>query len=272
MVDMSKPGDIVRPERWGTFEPLGDTPLQSITYDGKRKSANGVELDYVTVELQQPPKDKVAVGDVLIMRKFLPERIAIRNSRFHDTRARGLLIMGSNGVIENNTIERTAMSGIYLLSEIPGFGGSDWVSNLIVRNNVIRDTCFNDTGALGTAAALLLCNRPAELPGEKSRFYPWVAAHRNISIVGNTIDGCDNAGMLINGLDGGELRDNVVKNSNQRKGTLTWNGLTIPFPYAITLMNSKNVKVEGNAVSNMGSCAKGDVGDLGIYPAVETGK
>ena len=270
MVALSKPGDIVRPERFGTFEPLGDVPLKSIVYEGSQKTETGRELAYVTVELQQPPAGKVAVGDVLAMRRFLPEHFAIRNSYFRDTRARGLLISASNGVIENNTIERTALAGMSFLQEIAGAGGADWVSDIVVRNNTIRDVCFNDGDGLTAAAALQVLNRPAVFPGEGSLFYPWVAAHRNISVVGNTIDGSDGAGILINGLDGGEVRDNTVKNTNLRRGGREVNFATavpMSLPYAITVMNSRRVRVEGNKVSDLGPHAKGKVGDVGTYPA-----
>lgn len=270
-VALSQAGDVVRPERMGTYEPLGDVPLQSILYEDTERGEDGHPESHLTVEVQHAPAQPVKVGDAVVLRKFLPKRFTIRHSRFRETRARGLLIMASSGVIENNVIERTALAGIYLLQEMAGYGGAggaDWVSNVLVRGNTIRDVCYNDTSPISAIAAIQLFSRPAALAGQ-SPSYPWVAAHHNIRIVGNTIDGCDAAGILINGLDGGEVRDNIIKNTNLQRGGAEVSfaaGSPLTVPYAITVMNSRGVQVEGNKVSHLGPHAKGEAGDVGTFP------
>ncbi len=281
LASASKPGDVVRPLRYGTFEPLGDLPIKSVVFQGQKPAeltetikqrcqwiASRPEWAYVAVEAARPPKAPVEVGDVLSFRAFLPDRFAIRNSRFHDTRARGLLIMASNGVIENNTIEHAALAGIQICHELPN-GAPDWVSNLVVRNNTIRDTCFDDDitqyWASNQLAALMVCNRPIAIR-EPLGSYPWLAGHRNIRLVGNTIEGSDVAGILANGLDGGEVRGNVVRRVNLRGGRDVGAKVGLSVPYAITLMNSRNVAVSGNRVSDLGPGAEAAVGDLGVYP------
>ena len=264
---LSAEGDIVRPEEYGTFRPRGDFPIKSLTYDGMKNPQAPAEA-YFTVELQQAPADPVAVGDMVVCRKFEPAHFVIRNCHFHETRARGLLIMAPNGVIENNTIDRTALAAMNLVHEQRG-GGGDWVSDLVVRNNTIRDVCFNAASLLVGAAAICMCNEPAAYPG-RTPFYPWVAAHKNVSITGNTIDGCDTAGILICGLEGGEVRDNVIRHTNLSAGpmlSLFPGGWKLPVPYAITVMNSHGVRVEGNKVSDLGTHAQGAEGDVGTYPA-----
>jgi parallel beta-helix repeat protein len=272
MVAIARAGHIVRPERIGTFEPLGDMPLQSVSYLGSHKDADGRELSDFLVELKEPPPQKVAPGDVLVFRQMLPERFAIRNSSFRETRARGLLIMASNGVIENNLIERTALAGIYFLQELAGSGGADWVSNVLVRHNTIRDVCFNDSDRITAVAALQVLNRPALFPSASSPFIPWLAAHHDIRIIDNTIEGSDAAGILINGLDGGEVRGNIVRDTNRARGKDTVDfsaGVPMTVPYAITVMNSRDVRVTGNKVTGLGIHTKAAVRDVGTFPAAE---
>jgi parallel beta-helix repeat protein len=226
----------------------------------------------LSIELQQTPIEPVNSGDVVILRKFLPAHFVIRNSRFHDTRARGLLISGSNGLIENNVIERTALAGMEFLQELATYGSADWVSNVVVRNNTIRDVCFADGDRINSVGAIQVMNRPAVLPGEPLPFVPWIAAHHNISIVGNTIDGCNSAGIVLNGVDGGEVRNNVVRNTNLERGGTEASfkpGESMNVPYAITVMNSINVHLDENSVSDLGPHAKGAEGDVGTFPVPE---
>jgi hypothetical protein len=279
MADMSEPGDTIRALRYGTFEPLGDLPLKSFTYEGHREgvqwladerghSSGRQQMGYVMVELQEAPSREIKVGDRLVPRKFLPEKFVIRNSHFHDTFARGLLIMASNGVIENNTIEYTGLRAIDLRHEIPGFGGAGWVSNVAVRNNTIRHVCFDDDitrwPGSDTIGAISLSNTPL-YRREPLGSYPWATGHRNVQILNNTIEDSGVGGIFVNGLDGGEICGNVLKHTNHRGGKEVGNPMGLSAAYAITIMNSKDVKVSDNEVSDWGK-AEGPVGDLGVYP------
>ncbi|MBN1669748.1 MAG: right-handed parallel beta-helix repeat-containing protein [Kiritimatiellae bacterium] len=280
MEALSEPGDMIRIERYGTFEPVDAVPLKAFTYEGHREGVDWLAAEggtstgprtmgFVTLELQRPPAAAIAVGDRLVPRKFLPRRFAVRNCRLHDTFARGLLVMASNGVIENNTIEHVSLSGMHLGHEIPGFGGVDWLSDVVVRGNTIRDTCFDadirpGAGHTHKLAALQLCNTPV-YHREPLGAYPWATGHRNIRIVDNRIEDSGGGGILVNGLDGGEVRGNTVRRTNRRGGRDLGNRVGLSLPFAITLMNTTNVVVRDNRVADYG-LADGPVGDLGVYP------
>jgi parallel beta-helix repeat protein len=279
MAAMSAPGDVIRALRYGTFEPLGDLPLATFECQGMETSAEwaagegghtqgGRLMARVLIEVSRPPEQPVKVGDRLVPRKFLPERFAIRNSRFHDTRARGLLVMASNGVIENNVIERTYLSGIQLCHEIPGFGGADWVSNVDVRNNQLHDVCIMGGPGVLCWSAIALCNSSTSPRKEPPGAYPWATGHRNVNIVGNTIDRCYGAGILVNGLDGGTVKDNIIRQSNQKQESsqsLSQEGVTAVHP--ITVMNSRRVELLNNQIKDPGPFAQTPwVHDLGVYP------
>lgn len=67
-------------------------------------------------------------------------------------------------------------------------------------------------------------------------------------------------------IDGGTVRDNVVRRVNLRGGRETGNKVGLSVPFAITVMNSRNVTVKDNRVSDLGPHAEATVGDLGDYP------
>jgi parallel beta-helix repeat protein len=278
MIEMSAPGDIIRLLRYGTFEPLGDLPLQAMSWDGRREGVQWLadehgtsqgkgEMSFVTVEFQRTPKVPIKVGDRLSPRKFLPKRFAIRNSRFHDTRARGLLIMASNGIIEGNTIEYTYLSGIELCHEIPGFGGLGWVSDVAVRNNTLRDVCIMGGPGFVNWAAIALCNTSISPRKEPPGAYPWAIGHRNVDITGNTIDRCYGAGILVNGLDGGTVASNTIRRSNQREEHSAQKKEGVTAVHPITIMNSKGITISGNKIIEPGAYAHEPyVNDIGMYP------
>jgi hypothetical protein len=280
LIAMSSPGDIIRTLRYGTFEPLDDVPLKTMTYQEHR---NGVQwladergtsqgegkMAFVTVEFQRPPARPLKVGDRLSPRKFLPEKFVIRNSRFHDTRARGLLVMASNGVIENNTIEHTYLSGIELCHEIAGCGGLGWVSNVTVRGNILRNVCICAGPEINCWAAILLGNAPIAPYKERPGTYPWAMGHANVAFVGNTVERCYGAGILINGLAGGIVKDNVIRSSNLRREHPRLRRKDVTAPHPVTIMNSKGIKVSNNQVIAPGPEAVPPlVKDLGVYPPV----
>jgi hypothetical protein len=64
----------------------------------------------------------------------------VSNNFISNGRARGIIIKASDGVIEGNRISHTALPGILLLAESHSYLEADAVSNVTVRNNVLRDT------------------------------------------------------------------------------------------------------------------------------------
>jgi hypothetical protein len=111
----------------------------------------------------------------------------------------------------------------------------------------------------------MVCNTPIYKTREPLGSYPWATGHHNIRIIDNTIVDSGPAGILVNGLDGGEIAGNVLKHTNYRGGMEIGNPRGLSAAYAITIMNSKDVKVSDNEVSDWGK-AEGPVGDLGVYP------
>jgi hypothetical protein len=77
------------------------------------------------------------VGDVLIARSdYLPKKVTIRNNRFHDHRARGILMGGSDASIEANVIERVTMEAVLVFANTVEGPGAQHVT---IRRNRISD-------------------------------------------------------------------------------------------------------------------------------------
>ncbi len=285
---MTRKGDLVRPLIYGSLKPRGDFPITSMVFDGpmttplpkeiferyNRFNINkcpAMRLYTATVTLEQPPKSPIEFGDLLSLRAFVPKNITIRDSYFHDTRARGILLMHcSKGVVENNRIERTSLPAITVGTEIAKVWGlnGDWVSNLTIQNNKIKDVLYNlgcITPSYHQAAAILVTNRPSAYDVPLGT-YPWGSHHQNIKIINNTIDGSDVAGILMNGVTGGIVSNNNIRNTNQRGGEKAGRNLGLTAPYAITIINSHDVKTSNNRVSKLGAHGKGDIANLGQYP------
>jgi pectate lyase len=79
-------------------------------------------------------------GDVLIVEdRAVPANVIIQNNRFHDHRARGILIGASNALIQNNSIERVTGAAILIPADDgPNYEGPG-AENVTIRENRISD-------------------------------------------------------------------------------------------------------------------------------------
>jgi hypothetical protein len=85
---------------------------------------------------QLPPN----AGDLIIARAdTIPTNVVIKDCRFHDNRARGILMGGSNAVIENNVIERVTMEAILVPSDTGPWYEGPGAKHVRIENNKIAD-------------------------------------------------------------------------------------------------------------------------------------
>lgn len=170
----------------------------------------------------------------------------IRDNYFHDHRARAIRMMASNGIIENNRIERIKQNAITIGGEYAFWREAGWAENIIVRNNRIKDVGLDEritsvaSYAPGAIALIMRSEEGAE---------HIVSGNRNIVIEDNVIDGCSAAGIVIHAVDGATVRNNVIRNVNQ--GNISNAGRNYGFkiskPIEVT-PSAVNVKLENNRV------------------------
>ena len=80
------------------------------------------------------------VTDFIIVRAdTVPTHVTIRNNRFHDNRARGIIVKGSDILIEGNVIERVTMEAILSTADTGPWYEGPGAQNVTIRNNRISD-------------------------------------------------------------------------------------------------------------------------------------
>lgn len=116
----------------------------------------------------------------------------IRDNIILDCFARGILPKAADGVIEGNRIERTARAAIELLPELYWWSESDYSTNVVIRDNVIRQVGMNrDTGHTRHPGAInIFAFRAGQYVGAPG-------GHQDLTITGNTIEDCDGPNMLV---------------------------------------------------------------------------
>ena len=134
-------------------------------------------------------------GDAVISAQAQGSGFEVRRCRFGHNRALGLRIRGSQGVIENNTIERTECHAIKIAPEYEWMeGGSS--RDIVVRGNIIR----NCGGGI-LAGENNILGKP--LP---------CGALRNIAVEGNVISGGASPVAAI-GCDNISIAGNVIESA-----------------------------------------------------------
>lgn len=208
-----------------------------------RLSGNGTFYRLTLTEALEP-----VVGEWLDVPAAGVENWAIRNCTFADHRGRGARIMASHGVIENCTFRRIKQSAISLGPEYAFWRESGWVEDVVVRNNVLEDVCQGGMATASTQYVLgaigVFARHEKDSEGQTAP-----ALNRNLTIEGNTIDGCATAGIWVRAATDVVVRNNVVKNA--LRGDLSEvgrsRGVTVTEP--IDVQAAGTVVVEGNEVT-----------------------
>lgn len=135
-----------------------------------------------------------------------PFRIA--DNYFHDHRARGMRIMVSDGIIENNRIERITDAAISLGAEFEYWNEAGWVENITVRNNVIRNVGKasiprSDSYVCGAICSFVHLNCYREIP----------RGHSRLSIVNNRIEDCPGAGIALCATMNSTVSGNIIEHT-----------------------------------------------------------
>lgn len=172
----------------------------------------------------------------------------ISHSHFHDHRAVGLRIFGTDGVIKNNLIERTKFAAINIGPAY--FGSHDgWGKNITIMNNKIRD-CALFSGEFPGAISV----STAEISNRSDYKYP--LGMNNIIIKKNTIKNCGSSGIFVNATDGVCIRNNNLDQTNQQNRPHCMNSV-IQNTYAIDVKNSSHLDIAENTVKKTGMFCAG---------------
>ena len=144
-------------------------------------------------KVQMTAAKGLAAGDWITNTNANCNGFVIRNNTYKNIVPRGILIKGSDGLIENNYIYNCGHAGILLAPEFSWLE-SDYVRNVTVRNNTIDSCGFN----YGDHASI-------EVMGQNG----W--HNENIVIEGNTIRNSKNEDMELSYITGLTVRNNIIE-------------------------------------------------------------
>lgn len=155
----------------------------------------------------------IAKGDVIDFPAAASSGYVIRGNSIHDVRPRGMRIMASDGVIENNHIARTTQPGICIGAHYAHYREAGWVSNVDIRNNLVEDVGIGadiNFGLSPTPGAISVWSETTS--GKAGPAAP--PEHRNIRITGNRIRDCAAEAIVVSGLTDGLIEGNDISNCN----------------------------------------------------------
>lgn len=229
-------GDLLE-FRNGDFSETGySSKVISAKYDEENVSC--------VIELEDPVPEHLNERTIVFNRRYCTKNYIIRNNKFHSNRARGILIHGSNGLIEGNSFYKIQGAAI----QIEAGAESRWaegtgVNNVIFRNNFIESCDLNRW----TMAVVYM---GVYLPDGRTD-YP---IFNNIIFENNTIVDCPRLALYLSSCSNIFVSNNTIINPN----TESFNGRTygssqneLPiydeyYQGTIEIVKAKNVVIEDN--------------------------
>lgn len=157
----------------------------------------------LTFEDELPPG--LSPDTVLWNRRFETHNYIIRRCRFVNNRARGVLLQGSNGLLEDNVFENIQGAAIQIETGCESrWSEGHGVKNLILRGNVIRHCDLN-------AWQMAVLYMGVYLPDGRTK----ESVFENILIEKNTFIDCPRQAMFLSSCRNVLVRDNVIINAGQ---------------------------------------------------------
>jgi hypothetical protein len=155
------------------------------------------------VQLDRPVPAGTAIGDQVGNADRTSSRFRISRNRFHDHRARGMLIQAGDGLIDGNLVERVQMAALNLTTDC-----HEWQEGLGCRSVEVRGNTFRSCNAhrreRGPRGAHLACvNVLVETPTGLGR----EPVHQDLRFIGNRIIDTAGPGILIASARGVMVQD-----------------------------------------------------------------
>ncbi|RYG23156.1 MAG: hypothetical protein EOO01_44525, partial [Chitinophagaceae bacterium] len=152
------------------------------------------------------------------------------------------LLKAQNGLVENNLIDGSSISGIVLGPEL-WWGEADYSKNTIIRGNTITHVGYATTGPWNKQAGALTILGEGEVPEARG--------HQNLTIENNTFASNDGVNIIVDGLENSVVRGNRFINA-QQKPNLRGVDRGIDAGALIFVDRAKNVRFEKNTAVNLG--------------------
>jgi len=190
-------------------------------------------------------------GDVAASPDRVGSHFVVKDNTIRNHRARGMLIRGSHGIIEGNSIDGSSMAGIVFGPNVELWMEGDFVSDVTVRNNTIRNVNRAANNPNSTYLGAISVTSPVPFaPG----------GHENIRIENNTIEGGKGPAIFIGSAADVKVWNNTIRGTHQLPGGHGENH-GLPGDPVIYITGSDRVGLEGNTIADPGPFAGPEVRD-----------
>ena len=174
-------------------------------------SRHGNDLPYIksfkgyTITLDKPIA-ALRTLDLMVRPAATGHHFKVIGNHFRNTRARGIILKASQGVIKDNRIEYTALPGLLCTPEWTHFLEADFVRNVTIQGNHFHACNRGLESKTNLSRTGVLC---------LTRVKDWKSAqgHRSINIIDNIFENCYGLPIQINSVS------NVIITGNQFKKT-----------------------------------------------------
>jgi hypothetical protein len=214
-------GDTLRLYSPGDFSPAGEATLSAITplsSPGEITADDVFALfptyqskNYTVYQVDLSAPAEVKPGQWFDLPAVNCPGFIVRDSYFHDHRGRGLRIMASDGLVENNRFERITKSAISVGPELGYWREAGWVDRVRIAGNTLRDIgvdySLSADGSYVPGAIGIFVRTEKNSP-------PYPAGNRSILIENNRIENCSVAGIHGYAVRDVTVRGNTLVNTN----------------------------------------------------------
>jgi hypothetical protein len=129
-------------------------------------------------------------GDMLLNASYAGQGFEISGNVLVDVASRGINACQSGGLVKNNDIRHTYLSGIQVAAFMKdGGSGSGFQHAVAIADNELADTCIGFSQEKNWQGAVSVVNWDSQ--------HPFPDGHRDISITGNSIDKPNGVGIKV---------------------------------------------------------------------------
>lgn len=244
ILDPPDPGETMELVHQESLLRYGTAVVKNIELNSKDQSYR--------VVFTKPLPAEFKLGDVICNASRLA-KIRISGCSVSANRARGFLVQGSDIEVDHCRFTNCTSGGVWVIPEVTFFYQGVGSRNVVIRDNVFNNSNYGGPigeGVISVYAYLNNFGLPA-IPG----------IHKNITIKNNIVNGSDNSGILVAGVEGLKITGNTLTNT-ARKPTWKTGGS------AIYIQGSRDVQLKGNTVDKASQGA-GLTGVLGLGAGVD---
>ena len=221
------------------------------------------------------PIQGLSVGDHLSSLDRVSAGAVIKNSHFGFNRARGVVVKGSDVLIENNTFEGSTHPAIVAHADLL------WCESGFVRNVTIKNNIINGGSVSSNLLKYQYVDQIGEILINILPCYKTVLGtfdvgflnnkeHKNILIEGNTITNTQVYGIFVSNSNGVEIKNNTITNPFKNGLGQVGGMYNITPAGGIFVGVANDVTVTGNVVNAQSAAARGFTNAVQTYSCTGT--